>query len=242
MSSNKNGKNYVPYASRTEISLAVLFGCLAILLYVLLSALTDIPVSLLATGVILLYLLSILAIAFFHASNVRVSSSYGIYSLLSEEGAVVLKNTASPVLVIDAFGKILWYNEAARAVFPDRENYIDRAVSELFGEAVVPEFFTDKETELFGRRYRMESYRISSGEEGLTPSASMTAPTSMTSPCATRTKRRRSPTSQSTTPRTSCSMCTISFRMPSVPWTRNCGRGRIPCTPCSAPTTTINTF
>lgn len=167
MSSNKNGKNYVPYASRTEISLAVLFGCLAILLYVLLSALTDIPVSLLATGVILLYLLSILAIAFFHASNVRVSSSYGIYSLLSEEGAVVLKNTASPVLVIDAFGKILWYNEAARAVFPDRENYIDRAISELFGEAVVPEFFTGKETELFGRRYRMESYRISSGKEEL---------------------------------------------------------------------------
>ena len=121
---NSSDKNRIPFASRIEIAMCVLFGCLNILAFAFFSAILDIDVSIIALVITVLYLLEITLIGVRHKDTQKMVSRNDIYDLLCENGSVVIKNSLTPMIALDSRGTILWYNDAMRATRLEDENLI----------------------------------------------------------------------------------------------------------------------
>jgi len=130
---NRNDKAgfHAPYASKADVTLYVALGCFNIAILALLCEFVNLDTVVLAILITVLYLAEIAFMGIRRSASVRVLPDKNIHGLLEEEGSVVFKNSTSPVIAFDKRGKILWYNDAARAAVASYENYVGRDITEL---------------------------------------------------------------------------------------------------------------
>ena len=84
-----------------------------------------------------------------------------------ENGSVVLKNSLSPIIALDSNGKILWYNDAMRAIIPYEENIIGENVDELVGEEIKENLFCGETVKIGNGLYSAEGFTVSEENDGL---------------------------------------------------------------------------
>lgn len=156
--------------SRTELSLAVFFGGFNMLLLAVLSAMTEVPLYFSVPGAIAVYLIEVALLGFRRKIYAKAAPDADVAALLHEQGATVLFHTRYPVFVYNASEKILWYNDAAREILPQDENYICRPLSEVLTlshateENAAEEEPASPTVTVGGRLFDTQSFRI--GEDG----------------------------------------------------------------------------
>lgn len=168
MQKKSNEKRWhIPYASRTNLGVAVGLACLNIVILALLCAFTEIPPALSAVAVALVYLGEIAALGSYIASRATIAPERAVHSLMSEEGSTVFKSTAKPVVTFNAQGRVLWYNDAMRSVLPPDSNFVGKDISDALDTECTAEDLAGFGLSLAGRRYEVEGFRISEAGEGL---------------------------------------------------------------------------
>ncbi len=164
---NKNERRHIPFASRTQLIICVVLCPLAIAVYALLREFTEIDSVFIAIAVSLLYLLAVALIAMHHAKYIESAPVESVQELLSENGSLVFKNSTSPVMVIDSYGTVLWYNEAMHDIADSHGNYIGSNIVTVFDKPISKEHMNGSPVELFERIYTIESFEISNSKDGL---------------------------------------------------------------------------
>ena len=167
MNNNDKGSLGAPYASRLELMLYIALGCFNIAILAILCEFVELDRVVLAVLVTVMYLAEIAFIGFKRASNQKILPDKNIHGLLEEEGSVVFKNSTSPVIAFDKRGKILWYNDAARAVVTSYENYIGRSITELMD--ITPKDLSDEEivVTISSYVYSVQGFTVSERGDGL---------------------------------------------------------------------------
>ncbi len=174
----KTNNNTVPYASRRDIALTVMFGCMnfvllaaSILIYILTRADGEVirviyPVLIPMTFAAL-YLCEIAFIYIARRSKAKISPKASIYDLLMEDGSIIFKNTIHPTVVFDSRGTILWYNESMREALPLSENLVGDKVERIFSIDSMDKLFSDEPITVDDRIYKSEGFVISEADDGL---------------------------------------------------------------------------
>ncbi len=165
--SKKTTKNYVPFASRTEICLAIVLACLHLVLLAVLCEFVEAPTVLLCLPVLLLYLVEIAFIGYKRKNIITSIPDKNIKNLLAEPGSVILRNAAAPIIALDSFGMILWYNDSMRRILTSTDDYIGSNIDEVFGERFNINNFTDKTVNLHNRIYNIEGFVVTEEGNGL---------------------------------------------------------------------------
>jgi len=167
---DKNDKKklqHIPYASRTEMGISVGFACLNLVALALLCVFTEIPPTVSAVIVVIAFLAEVVALGARIATRAKIAQDPAVYSLMSEQGSVVFKSTAKPVVTFNSYGKILWYNDAMREVLPPDVNFIGKDLSYALDTECSVDSLAGFEISLAGRKYEAEGFRISERDEGL---------------------------------------------------------------------------
>ena len=164
---NNSEKKHIPYASRRELAIACVLGCLNIILGSLVAHFVQIEVAFVAIGFIVIYMLEISVMGLKHTSAQTELPLVSIHELLNEEGSVVIKNTTSPIIALDMHGKVLWYNEAMRSIKARNENFIGMDVSTIFDENTSSDIFSDEPVSIDGRIYSVQGFTVSEKWDGL---------------------------------------------------------------------------
>lgn len=167
MKKTSDEQRHIPYASRFELALSVVMGCISIVLYAIFSELLPDYNVFVAIFAVLLFLVSVALIGAMRRENAGVSPREDVQALLSESGSVVFKNSVYPSIVIDSLGTVLWYNAAMRSLLPEGENFVDREITDIFGAKTTVEQLSGEELSLLGRKYTAESFVLAEGDRGL---------------------------------------------------------------------------
>jgi len=166
--SNKSSKKRIPFASRYEIGAAIALACLNIFILAVLSDIfSTVTTALFAIPVVLLYLLEIALLGHFRQNSVASLPEKNIHELLSEDGSVIIKNSVSPIIAIDSFGTVLWYNDSMRGILPSDANLIGDNVERIFKDSLSMENFGKLPLELGERIYNVEGFCVSERGDGL---------------------------------------------------------------------------
>ncbi len=162
-----SNKLHIPYASRFELVLCVALGCFNIVLATLLSEYLKIDTVFIAIIVTLVYFVEILAVALRRATDIKIKHDKNIHELLAEDGSVMIKNSSSPVIAIDSYGTILWYNDAMRLSLKSYDNYVESNISELF-ELPIDDMEKGYATVRFNNSiYQIEGFKVSNSDAGI---------------------------------------------------------------------------
>ena len=146
MSNNDKKIKRVPYATKAETILYVVFACLFIIAVAVLGYATEIDILVWATAAVLLYLVIVSVIGFARKKTSSYVPSKTIYQMLEETAGKVIKDTQMPTLAINSYGTILWYNEAlAEKLTPD-ENFVGRNASEILNTNISERVQAEKVT------------------------------------------------------------------------------------------------
>ena len=164
---NKNEKVHIPFASKSQLIACIVLAPIAVALYAILREFTQIESVFIALAISALYLLTVTLIIIHHGKYVEAVPSEGLQQLLSQSGSVVFKNSQSPMMIIDSYGTILWYNEAMHGITDSHGNYIDSNIISLFEQNITKEQLNGKPVSLFGKTYTMESFELANSEEEL---------------------------------------------------------------------------
>ena len=162
-----NSQRHVPYASRFELALTVAAGCLSMIVFAIFSELLPSYTVFVAVLSVLFFLTCVALIGTFRRESAGIAPKQSVQAFLSEASSVVFKNSVYPTLVIDSLGTVLWYNDAMRAILPAEENFVDRAITEIFDTRVTVEQLSGEELSLLGRKYTVESFIVSEEQGGL---------------------------------------------------------------------------
>ncbi len=165
--SAKNNNNKVPYASRFEIALCVSLACLNIAILALMCTFLKILPVFSALIVVLLFLAEIAVISIKHKSNIDVLPRRNIHKILAEDSSIVLKNSYNPVVSIDIYGTILWYNDAMSNLLTSRETMVGKNIDQLFQSGFDNGNFENPTVTINDRAYKIESFVISEEGSGL---------------------------------------------------------------------------
>lgn len=164
---SEQGSGYVPYASRTELTLSVVFGCIAIALFVILAEFFAEYTVFAAVGVVLLYLVAVALLGAYRRERILNAPNENVHAFLRERCSTVLKNSKYPTAALDSLGNILWYNDAMRAILPSEKNYVGEDISEILGIGMTPESFTTSSVTVCGRSYTVEGFILSESDGGI---------------------------------------------------------------------------
>ena len=164
---DKNKQRHIPYASRGELTLAIILACVCIAALSLLVALTDMPPFIPIITVSAVFVVGTVWLLFYVKSRSRISPEGSIHSLMSEEGSKVFRSTDNPVITFNLEGRVLWYNDAMRGVLPADVNFVDRKVRDAIGVDITPEHLGGFGITLAGRRFEVEGFLITEEEGGL---------------------------------------------------------------------------
>ncbi len=169
MSVNKNRlvKFRIPYATRFEITLCIILACLNLALLAIICEFWEISAVIPAVMIAILYLIEVTVIEINHKSNLKVLPKKNIHRLLNEDGSVIIKNSLYPVIALDMYGSVLWYNDSMRAVIASEENLVGENVDKIFSTDFDPENSAGLVTEINGRKYKVEGFKVSDEGEGL---------------------------------------------------------------------------
>ena len=166
--SNFNDKKNVPYISRVEFAICVALACANILLFALFTIFASkVHAAFYAFAFIALYLIEISIIGIHHASNATAANNAEIHELLMENGSVVLKNSLSPIIALDANGTILWYNDAMRSIIPYADNVVGENIDELIGDEIKSNLFSSEPVRIGNGVYATEGFTVSENNGGL---------------------------------------------------------------------------
>ncbi len=162
-----NKRYHIPYASRFEIALAVALACVNIALLAVILEFTTVSAVFVALVIAFAYLVEIALIGARHTANLKVMPAKNIHKLLDEDGSIVIKNSLYPVIALDVHGTILWYNDSMRVIIQKVDTLVGENIEEVFGSQFDSDSFTDMITEIEGRRYKVEGFKVSEEGEGL---------------------------------------------------------------------------
>ena len=164
---NKSTKFKIPYATRFEISLYVAFACISFAILAVLCEFFNKSAVFSAIFVSIFYLLVVAVIGINHKASLKVLPRKNIHRLLGEDGSVIIKNLLSPVIAVDVYGTILWYNDSMRAILHSEETLVGNNIDTIFSTEFDSEAFADMTTEINGRLYKVEGFKVSEAGEGL---------------------------------------------------------------------------
>ncbi len=134
MSFNEQKKNKVPYASRDEYIAIITFASLhMIVLAILLAYDVFSPVVSVVLSVLALFI-EVLLLALIRHKRVGVAPRADVHSIVNHALGGMLKNTSYPAFILDMYGCLFWYNDAARRILPGDENYIGFNIEVLLGD------------------------------------------------------------------------------------------------------------
>lgn len=160
-------KKHIPYASRTEMLLAVAFGCVGIAIIALLGELFSGYTAFFAMGVCLLYLIGIVILSVVRQMRISEVAEKSIYDLLEEKSSAVFKSTEYPVVVFNAVGKILWCNDVMRGMLSSDVNPVGMDISYALGERSYSDIKKSEPVELVGRKFSAEYFEITEDDGGV---------------------------------------------------------------------------
>ena len=164
---DRSNKLHIPFASRFELALCVALGCLNIVVASVLCEYLNTDTIFTAIIVTLAYFVEIMSISLYRMTDVKVKHDKSIHALLAEDGSVVFKNTDTPIIAIDSYGVILWYNDALRNVIKLYDNFIDSNITELF-EISINDVKNGSCTIHFNNSvYVVEGFEISGNDAGV---------------------------------------------------------------------------
>ena len=168
MSNNDNKIKRVPYATKAETILYVVFACLCIIAVAILGYATEIDILVWATVAVLLYLVIVTVIGFARKKTSSYVPSKTIYQMLEETAGKVIKDTQMPALAINSHGIILWYNEALAEKFTPDENFVGRNASEILNSNISERVQAEKVTRVSigDSIYNLEGFVISEDGDG----------------------------------------------------------------------------
>ena len=164
---NFSNKLHIPYASRFELALCVALGCLNIALAALLCEYVKFDTVFIAVIVTLVYFVEILAIAMHRANDIKVKHDKELHYLLAEDSSKIMKNISAPVIAIDSYGTILWYNDALRSSLKSYDNFVERNISELFELSVADVENGNATVRFNGAIYSVEGFKVSECDAGI---------------------------------------------------------------------------
>jgi c-di-AMP phosphodiesterase-like protein len=130
--SNEQRKNKIPYATRDEYISVIFFSCLHLVLLSILTTYTHIKPLLLVIASVLCFTGEITVLAFLRRKRAGVAPRFDVHSVVHHALGGMLRNTVYPSLIVDMYGCLLWYNDAARSILPEDENYIGYSIEVLF--------------------------------------------------------------------------------------------------------------
>ena len=160
----KSTKFRVPYASRFEIAICIALACLNIAILALLCEFLETSAVFSAIFVALIYLLEIAVIEINHKTKQKILPQKNIHALLEEESSVVIKNALSPVIAVDIYGTILWYNDSMRAIINSDDTMVGQNIEKVFVKEFDSDTFSNMTVEVNARIYKAEGFKVS--EEG----------------------------------------------------------------------------
>ena len=160
-------KYKIPYATRFEVVLCAVLACINIVLLALLCEFWDISAVVPAVVITFLYLTEVSIIEYNHKAAQKIMPRKSIHRLLDEDGSIVIKNSLDPVVALDKHGTLLWYNDSMRAILPYEETIVGDNVNKIFVKEFDVDTFTDMTTEINGRLYKVEGFKVSDEGEGL---------------------------------------------------------------------------
>jgi c-di-AMP phosphodiesterase-like protein len=114
-----------------------------------------------------LYLLTVAVVSQYFKKKIDAVPSPELYELLEEKSSLVLRNSKTPMLLLDSYGTILWLNESMHDICVDKENYIGQNISSVIKAPINKDTFHGKPIEVFGRIYEIEGFTISESGNGL---------------------------------------------------------------------------
>ena len=153
-----NRKRSIPFASRKELVSSIFLACFNLVLYGILAEFTTIKNSILAFGIILIYLLEVASLGILRQKQQSAIPSASMHEILNETASTVIKNTIQPVATFGADGKILWCNDSMLRILRLEDNPVGTAVSDVFGESISPESFGKENVEIRNRLYSIEGF------------------------------------------------------------------------------------
>lgn len=130
----ERNKNKIPYASRDEYIRVIAFAAFHM---IALSLLIVYDVMQSAIAVILsvaVFLVEVTVLAFLRRKRMGVAPRVDVHSIVNHALGGMLRNTAYPAFILDMYGCLLWYNDAARKILPGDENYIGFNIEVLLGD------------------------------------------------------------------------------------------------------------
>ncbi len=163
----KTQRDYVPFASRTEICLAIVLACVHLVVLAILCEFLDVPTVLLCLPIVLIYLTEISLIGYKRKNIITAIPEKNINNLLSEQGSIIIKNSTAPIIAVDSSGMILWCNASMRQILPLDEEYIGENIDFVFGGAFKDGEFSSKSVDLSGRLYNIEGFVVTEEGSGL---------------------------------------------------------------------------
>lgn len=164
---SRHVKLRIPYASRFEIALSIALACVNIAVLAVIAEFWETSAVFAAILVTLIYLIEVSFIGLNHKSNIKVHPSASIHRILNEDGSIVIKNSLYPVIALDVHGTVLWYNDSMRAIIQSEETLVGENIGKIFTEEFDHETFSDMVTEVKGRLYKIEGFKVSEDGDGL---------------------------------------------------------------------------
>ena len=138
---NNNNKNQVLFATKLQLILCIALCPIAIAAYALLREFTQIDSIFIAIAVALLYLLAVSITWINREKSTEAAPAPGLNNLLNETSVKAIKNSASPAIILDSYGTLLWYNTAMHKILDEHGNFIGSNLMTLLESPLVKENF-----------------------------------------------------------------------------------------------------
>ena len=163
MNYNEQKKNKVPYASRDEYVAVIALACIHIALLSVLLVRTAISPVLAVVISVLMFLAETMFFAVKRRQRAGVAPRADVHTVVNHSLGAMLRNTAYPCFILDMHGCLLWYNDAARRILPEEENYIGFNIEVLLGDfALAAKDDEPKRVHLDGVVYSTEVFSLNS--------------------------------------------------------------------------------
>ncbi len=167
MQNNKNNDLRVPFVTRFELMVCALLGCLNLILFAVVSALTSDNEIFFAILFVLLYALEVALLDFKRSKSKSVSDSTDIHTILAQESSTVFKNTSTPIVMADLKGRVLWYNDAMRKLLPEDRNFIDCELQEMLDTKLSSEIFGSGSIDIGDKTYSFEAFCLTETDNSI---------------------------------------------------------------------------
>ena len=163
---NEQTKNKVPYATRDEYISVIFFSCLHMVLLAVLLVYTSIDPALLIAVSALCFIFETAVLALLRRKRTGVVPRADVHSIINHALGGMLRNTSYPALIVDMYGCLLWYNDAARSVLPEDENYIGFNIEVLFEDLSLAKTYEERKRIRIGNTaYRVDVFSLDETNE-----------------------------------------------------------------------------